>query len=89
MIRLRYELKNDELVSCIVKNDKGVEYYAKISYEKGLWRIFNAKRRNCIRKGFAKNKNVLREAVRREFISLGVRLGKEFSKKGYAVTRKA
>lgn len=89
MIRLYYELKNGELISCIVENDKGVKYYAKISYEKGLWRIFNAKRRNCIKQGFAKNKNVLRRIVRRELIKLGVKLEKEFTKKGYAVTKKA
>lgn len=87
MTRLHYELKNGELVSCVVSNDKGVEYFAKISYERGEWRIFNAKRRNCIKQGFAKNKNVLRRAVRRELIKLGVRLEQEFTKKGYAVTR--
>lgn len=86
MTRISYEIRNGELVSNVVKNCHGVEYFAKISYEKGLWRIFNAKRRNCIKQGFAKNKNVLRRAVRRELTKLGVRFEKEFTRKGYAVT---
>ncbi len=86
LTRLSYELKNDELVSSIVQNSDGTAYFAKISYVKGEWRIFNAKRRNCIKQGFAKNKNVLRQAVRRELIKLGVKFEKEFTKKGYAVT---
>lgn len=87
MTRLHYELKDGEIVSCIVRSEKNVEYFAKISYDRGEWRIFNAKRRNCIKRGFAKNKNVLRRIVRRELIKLGVRFEKEFTRKGYAVTK--
>jgi hypothetical protein len=87
--RLSYNLKDDILVSDAVETPSGVSYIAKISYSEGWWKIFNAKRRNCIRKGFAKNKNCLRRAVRRELINLGVKFEVESSKKGFAVTRTA
>lgn len=87
MVRIYYEhisesvIQSKELVSA-----KGVSYFVRIDYEKGLWQIFNAKRRNCIKSGTSDNKNVLRRAARRELQKLGVKLEKEFTKKGYAVT---
>lgn len=87
MVRIYYDriseniIQSKELVSA-----KGVAYFVRIDYEKGLWQIFNAKRRNCIKSGTSDNKNVLRRAARRELQKLGVKLEKEFTKKGYAVT---
>lgn len=90
MFRLYYnKIDDDEIKSNEVTSKKGVTYYAKINYKEGMWRIFNAKRRNVIRQGFSTNKNVLRRMVRREFIKLGVKLLKEFKKNsGYATTKK-
>jgi hypothetical protein len=85
--RLHYNLERDILVSEEVTTREGVTYIAKISYDLGWWKIFNAKRRNCIKQGQSKNKNVLRRSVRRELIKLGVELETEFSKKGFAITR--
>ena len=76
------ELQSDEIISC-----SGVSYYAKIDFESGCWRIFNVKRRNVIKEGFSKNRNVLRRMVRRELQKLGVKLEKEFKKSGYATTK--
>jgi hypothetical protein len=76
------ELQSDEIISC-----SGVSYYAKFDFESGCWRIFNAKRRNVIKEGFSKNRNVLRRMVRRELQKLGVKLEKEFKKSGYATTK--
>lgn len=75
------------MVSCVVYNDKGTGYYAKISYSEGWWRVFNASRREIIREGKSLNKNVLRRAVRRELIKLGVKFEFEFTKKGFAITK--
>lgn len=85
MVRIHYKkisenvIESKELVSA-----KGVSYFVRIDYEKGLWQIFNAKRRNCIKSGTSDNKNVLRRAARRELQKLGVKLEKEFTRKGYA-----
>lgn len=87
MVRISYKrisenvIESKELVSV-----KGASYFVRIDYEKGLWQIFNAKRRNCIKSGTSDNKNVLRRAARRELQKLGVRLEKEFTQKGYAKT---
>ena len=87
MVRIHYKkisenvIESKELVSA-----KGVIYFVRIDYEKGLWQIFNAKRRNCIKSGTSDNKNVLRRAARRELQKLGVKLEKEFTVKGYAKT---
>lgn len=91
MFRLNYKKINEnELKSNNVTSEKGVTYYVKINYEKGLWQIFNAKRRNVIKHGLSVNKNVLRRMVRRELIKLGVKLLKEFKKNsGYATTKKS
>jgi hypothetical protein len=88
MVRINYKrisesvIESKELVSV-----KGASYFVRIDYEKGLWQIFNAKRRNCIKSGTSDNKNVLRRAARRELQKLGVRLEKEFTDKGYSKTR--
>lgn len=88
MVRISYKrisesiIESKELVSV-----KGASYFVRIDFEKGLWQIFNAKRRNCIKSGTSDNKNVLRRAARRELQKLGVKLEKEFTKKGYAKTR--
>lgn len=88
MVRISYKrisenvIESKELVSV-----KGASYFVRIDYEKGLWQIFNAKRRNCIKSGTSDNKNVLRRAARRELQKLGVKLEKEFTKKGYAKAR--
>jgi hypothetical protein len=88
MVRLKYiKLSEDVIESKEVISSKGVLYFARISYEKGLWQIFNAKRRNVIKEGFSHNKNVLRRVVRRELQKLGVKLEKEFKSSGYAKTR--
>lgn len=90
MYRLHYtKINENEIKSNVVTSEKGVTYYVRINYEKGLWQIFNAKRRNVIKQGFSVNKNVLRRAVRRELIKLDVKLLKEFKKNsGYATTKK-
>ena len=88
MVRINYSrieenvIESEELTSV-----KGVSYFARIDYEKGLWQIFNAKRRNCIKSGKSHNKNVLRRMARRELQKLGVRLEKEFKQSGYAKTK--
>ena len=87
--RLHYKKVSGILVSEKVETPKGALYIAKISFSEGWWKIFNAKRRNCIKKGFSKNKNSLRRAVRCELINLGVKLENESGRKGFAVTRKA
>lgn len=90
MVRINYKrvsesvIQSKELVSV-----KGASYFVRIDFEKGLWQIFNAKRRNCIKSGTSDNKNVLRRAARRELQKLGVKLEKEFTEKGYAKTKKA
>jgi hypothetical protein len=90
MVRINYKkvsesvIQSKELVSV-----KGASYFVRIDFEKGLWQIFNAKRRNCIKSGISDNKNVLRRAARRELQKLGVKLEKEFTEKGYAKTKKA
>lgn len=89
MVRINYSkideniIESDKLVS-----NKGISYFARIDYKKGLWQIFNAKRRNCIKRGNSNNKNVLRRMVRRELQRLGVKLQKELKKSGYAITLK-
>ena len=86
--RIKYtKLKSGEIQSKELTSNKGVGYFVRIDYSKGLWQIFNAKRRNCIRSGISDNKNVLRRAARRELQKLGVKLEKEFTEKGYAKTR--
>jgi hypothetical protein len=88
MLRISYKrISNSIIESKELTSTKGVSYFARIDYEKGLWQIFNAKRRNCIKSGTSDNKNVLRRAARRELQKLGVKLGKEFTEKGYAKTR--
>ena len=88
MVRLKYtKLSEDVIESKEVISSKGVSYFARISYNKGLWQIFNAKRRNVIKEGLSPNKNVLRRMVRRELQKLGVKLEKEFKPSGYAKTR--
>jgi transposase len=87
--RIKYNiLKSGELQSDDIQSSSGASYYAKIDFVKGHWRIFNAKRRNVIKEGFSKNKNVLRRMVRRELQNLGVKLEKEFKESGYAKTKK-
>lgn len=87
MVRIHYKkiseniIESKELVSI-----KGASYFVRIDFEKGLWQIFNTKRRNCIKSGTSDNKNVLRRAARRELQKLGVKLEKEFTQKGYAKT---
>lgn len=86
--RIKYnKIKSGELQSDDVESSSGAFYYAKIDFINGHWRIFNAKRRNVIKEGFSKNKNVLRRMVRRELQNLGVKLEKEFKESGYAKTR--
>jgi hypothetical protein len=88
MVRLKYSKIGDTVIeSDRLTSAKGVSYFARIDYEKGLWRIFNAKRRNVIKEGFSKNKNVLRRIVRRQLQSLGVKLEKEFKESGFAKTK--
>jgi hypothetical protein len=85
--RIKYnKLKSGELQSDEIESSSGAFYYAKIDFVKGYWRIFNAKRRNVIKEGFSKNKNVIRRIVRRELQNLGVKLEKEFKASGYART---
>lgn len=87
--RIKYNrLKTGELQSNEVQSSSGACYFAKIDFIKGHWRIFNVKRRNVIKEGFSKNKNVLRRMVRRELQRLGVKLEKEFKQSGYAKKRK-
>lgn len=86
--RIKYsKLESGELQSGIIESSSGASYYAKINFESGCWRIFNVKRRNVIKEGFSKNRNVLRRMVRRELQKLGVKLEKEFKKSGYATTK--
>jgi hypothetical protein len=88
MVRINYKKVSESIIqSKELTSNKGVGYFVRIDYEKGLWQIFNAKRRNCIKSGTSDNKNVLRRAARRELQKLGVRLEKEFTEKGYAKTR--
>jgi hypothetical protein len=86
MVRINYRKVSKSIIqSKELTSNKGVSYFVRIDYEKGLWQIFNAKRRNCIKSGTSDNKNVLRRAARRELQKLGVKLEKEFTKKGYAI----
>jgi hypothetical protein len=87
MIRISYKEHKGLLKSNTLKTKKGVEYFATVCYTIGEWKIYNAKRRNVVRSGFSMNRNVLRRAVRRNLIELGVEFGKEFTRKGYAKTR--
>ncbi len=88
MVRINYKKVSESIIqSKELVSVKGASYFVRIDYEKGLWQIFNAKRRNCIKSGTSDNKNVLRRAARRELQKLGVRLEKEFTEKGYAKTR--
>lgn len=87
-VRISYtKQSNGVLKSSIVTNKKGVDYYATICYSTYEWKILNAKRRNIIRTGKSYNRNVLRRQVRKNLIELGVELEKEFTKKGFAVTK--
>lgn len=89
MVRINYKRISESIIqSKEVVSVKGATYFVRIDYSKGLWQIFNAKRRNCIKSGTSDNKNVLRRAARRELQKLGVRLEKEFTEKGYAKTRR-
>jgi hypothetical protein len=82
---LRYSKAGAILKSDTVQAENGAEYFAKICYDEHWWKIFNAKRRNCVKQGTSKNRNVLRRAVRRELQKLGVKLGKEFKREsGFA-----
>ncbi len=88
MVRIKYrKLASGELQSVEIQSTSGASYFARIDYDKGMWQIFNAKRRNVIKEGFSKNKNVLRRMVRRALKRLGVQLEKEFKQSGYAKTR--
>jgi hypothetical protein len=88
MVRINYKKLSESVIqSKELTSVKGVGYFVRIDYKKGLWQIFNAKRRNCIKSGTSDNKNVLRRAARRELQSLGVKLEKEFTEKGYSKTR--
>lgn len=88
MVRINYKKVSESIIqSKELTSIKGVGYFVRIDFEKGLWQIFNAKRRNCIKSGTSDNKNVLRRAARRELQKLGVKLEKEFTEKGYAKTR--
>lgn len=88
MVRINYsKIEENVIESERLTSVKGVSYFARIDYEKGLWQIFNAKRRNCIKSGKSLNKNVLRRTVRRELQNLGVKLEKEFKESGYAKTK--
>lgn len=89
MVRINYSRIDENVIqSKELVSSKGTSYFARIDYEKGLWQIFNAKRRNCIKSGNNLNKNVLRRIVRRELQKLGVKLEKEFKQSGYAKTKK-
>lgn len=86
--RLHYSQEGAILVSAEVQAENGASYVAKICYSEGWWKIFNAKRRNCVKQGAATNKNVLRRVVRRELQKLGVKLEQEFKpKSGFATTK--
>jgi hypothetical protein len=88
MVRINYKKVSESIIqSKELVSVKGASYFVRIDYSKGLWQIFNAKRRNCIKSGTSDNKNVLRRAARRELQKLGVKLEKEFTEKGYAKTR--
>jgi hypothetical protein len=88
MVRINYRKVSESVIqSKELTSNKGVGYFVRIDYDKGLWQIFNAKRRNCIKSGTSENKNVLRRAARRELQKLGVKLEKEFTEKGYSKTR--
>lgn len=85
MVRINYIKINEHVIeSKKLVSAKGTSYFIRINYEKGLWQIFNAKRRNCIKSGMSENKNVLRRMARRELQKLGVKLEKEFKHSGYA-----
>jgi site-specific recombinase XerC len=87
MVRIKYKKVSESVIqSKELVSSRGVSYFTRIDYEKGLWQIFNAKRRNVIREGFSLNKNVLRRMVRRELQKLGVKLEKEFKESGYKKT---
>lgn len=89
MVRINYcKISENVIESKELTSIKGVGYFARIDYEKGLWQIFNAKRRNCIKSGLSTNNNVLRRIVRRELQKLGVKLEKEFKESGYSKTKK-
>jgi hypothetical protein len=86
--RIHYkQLSSGELKSLTIATPCGRMYYALLNYEKGFWKIVNAKRRIVVKQGLSNNKNVLRRSVRRELIKLGVKLEKEFKESGYAKTR--
>jgi len=88
MVRINYKRISENVIeSKELVSTKGASYFVRIDFEKGLWQIFNAKRRNCIKSGISDNKNVLRRAARRELQKLGVKLEKEFTKKGYSYTK--
>jgi hypothetical protein len=87
-VRINYSKIDENVIeSEKLVSRKGTSYFARIDYEKGLWQIFNANRRHCIKSGLSANKNVLRRAVRRELQKLGVKLEKEFKESGYAKTK--
>jgi hypothetical protein len=86
--RIQYtKISCEELQSDIIESSSGASYYARIDFKSGSYKIINAKRRNVIKEGFSKNRNVLRRMVRRELQKLGVKLEKEFKKSGYATTK--
>lgn len=88
MVRIKYKKISESVIeSEKVVSVKEAAYFVRIDYDKGVWQIFNAKRRNVIKEGFSKNKNVLRRAARRELQRLGIKLEKEFKPSGYAKTR--
>lgn len=88
MVRISYKRISEDIIeSKEVVSVKGATYFVRIDFEKGLWQIFNAKRRSCVRSGTSDNKNVLRRAARRELQKLGVKLEKEFKESGYAKTK--
>ena len=86
--RIKYvKLKSGELKSKRLTSSKGVSYFVILNFQIGIWKLYNAKRRNVIKEGFSNNRNVLRRAVRRELKKLGVKLENEFKRSGYAKTR--
>ena len=88
MVRIKYlKIEENVIESERLTSVKGVSYFARIDFGKGLWQIFNAKRRNCIKSGKSLNKNVIRRIVRRELQRLGVKFEKEFKESGFAKTK--
>ena len=86
--RIKYvKLKSGELKSKELTSSKGVSYFVILNFQIGMWKLYNAKRRNVIKEGFSNNRNVLRRAVRRELKKMGVKLENEFKRSGYAKTR--